>query len=353
MNNNTKTQMCTVGECDNKRRAKGYCNKHYQKFIKYGDPTHGVRKKSFCSIEGCGKEHEARGYCSLHYVRFKKHGDPLYEYEPIRKYEEKCSVEDCEEVHRSKGFCNKHHTRWKKHGSTSVVLKRGVKAKEGCNVDGCESEHFGKGYCDKHHTRFWKYGDPLHKKVGLFTTCTVDGCDMPHVGRGLCAKHLWRLRSYGDLHIPGRARKIYEHCTADGCKEKHFGRGYCYKHYNRSSYSKANLHRRRSRILQSPFNDFEAEDWLKCLEEFERSCAYCGANNIALEKEHVIPVSKNGSNSIYNIIPACRSCNASKTNNLFEEWYSKQPFCDREREEKILKWMGYKIKGDKIQMQLF
>lgn len=30
-----------------------------------------------CSIEGCERDHRARGYCNLHYLRLKKKGDPL------------------------------------------------------------------------------------------------------------------------------------------------------------------------------------------------------------------------------------------------------------------------------------
>ena len=30
-----------------------------------------------CSIPGCGKNHFGRGYCNAHYLRLRKHGDPL------------------------------------------------------------------------------------------------------------------------------------------------------------------------------------------------------------------------------------------------------------------------------------
>lgn len=32
---------------------------------------------STCSIEGCGKPTRTRGYCNAHYLRYKKYGDPL------------------------------------------------------------------------------------------------------------------------------------------------------------------------------------------------------------------------------------------------------------------------------------
>lgn len=36
-----------------------------------------MAKQSLCLIEGCGKPNKARGFCNLHYQRLLKHGDPL------------------------------------------------------------------------------------------------------------------------------------------------------------------------------------------------------------------------------------------------------------------------------------
>lgn len=30
-----------------------------------------------CEVAGCGREHKARGYCNTHWMRWRKHGDPL------------------------------------------------------------------------------------------------------------------------------------------------------------------------------------------------------------------------------------------------------------------------------------
>lgn len=48
-------------------------------------------------------------------------------------------------------------------------------------------------------------------------------------------------------------------------------------------------------------------------------CAYCfvkEANTI----DHIIPLSRGGSNYIYNLLPACVSCNSKKSGKLFSEW---------------------------------
>lgn len=55
-------------------------------------------------------------------------------------------------------------------------------------------------------------------------------------------------------------------------------------------------------------------------------CAYCGQRTEALEPDHVLPLSKGGSNSITNVVPACRACNCDKRDLLLPEWYA-----DRDR----------------------
>jgi 5-methylcytosine-specific restriction endonuclease McrA len=51
--------------------------------------------------------------------------------------------------------------------------------------------------------------------------------------------------------------------------------------------------------------------WLALVAEYGGCCGYCGANG-PLEPDHRVPLSRGGSNSIENIIPACRRCNTRK-----------------------------------------
>lgn len=68
------------------------------------------------------------------------------------------------------------------------------------------------------------------------------------------------------------------------------------------------------------------EEWIETLDFFEYSCAYCGVHqddlDRSLEQDHIIPVSKGGGYTAGNIVPACKSCNASKNNQDLIEWYS-------------------------------
>lgn len=77
--------------------------------------------------------------------------------------------------------------------------------------------------------------------------------------------------------------------------------------------------------------------WIEDLEYFEYECAYCGCKT-NLTVDHVLPVSKDGTNYIYNLIPACGHCNSSKCDHDIVEWYSKQSFYTEQRLLKIHKW---------------
>jgi hypothetical protein len=72
-------------------------------------------------------------------------------------------------------------------------------------------------------------------------------------------------------------------------------------------------------------------------------CAFCGvdakhprnAGHDRLTVEHVLALTKNGLDQADNIMPACHSCNCSKSNAPVETWYRRQPFFTESRWRKI------------------
>jgi hypothetical protein len=55
---------------------------------------------------------------------------------------------------------------------------------------------------------------------------------------------------------------------------------------------------------------------------FERdgyACAYCGSDK-RLEGDHILPLSRGGSNAFENLITACKPCNLAKGSKTPEEW---------------------------------
>jgi 5-methylcytosine-specific restriction endonuclease McrA len=48
------------------------------------------------------------------------------------------------------------------------------------------------------------------------------------------------------------------------------------------------------------------------LEKWGRKCAYCGAEGVPLQKEHIVPRARGGSNRVSNLTLACAPCNQQK-----------------------------------------
>ena len=58
-------------------------------------------------------------------------------------------------------------------------------------------------------------------------------------------------------------------------------------------------------------------------------CAYCGATGVALQRDCVLPISRGGRYTLANIVPACRSCNASKWNQEVTGWLRRRRLDER------------------------
>ena len=63
---------------------------------------------------------------------------------------------------------------------------------------------------------------------------------------------------------------------------------------------------------------YEVREYL--LEKWGRKCAYCGAEKVPLEIEHIVPKSRGGSNQVSNLTLACTSCNLKKGAQTAEEF---------------------------------
>lgn len=71
--------------------------------------------------------------------------------------------------------------------------------------------------------------------------------------------------------------------------------------------------RRRARKKNAPVVDFTAAQWQELLFYFDNRCAYCGCRSSPLHQEHMIPLSRGGSHTLENIVPACMECNYRKS----------------------------------------
>lgn len=177
--------------------------------------------------------------------------------------------------------------------------------------------------CDewKHHDEFYPN---LHNKDGLHTQC-----------KG-CAKN--RARQWG-IKYPNKYReKILNRYWNDpeGCKARfrayyqdnreemiQRSRDYYWANREKSLVSarrwrkkhpgiiRALAQRRRAKIKGNG-GSFTAEEWRALCEKYDNKCLCCGRNDVPLTVDHVIPISKGGSNDIKNCQPLCKQCNSKK-----------------------------------------
>ena len=96
---------------------------------------------------------------------------------------------------------------------------------------------------------------------------------------------------------------------------------------------------RRSRKRQLIATLTESQ-WENIKKYFNYTCVYCGEEK-PLTQDHFIPVTKGGEYTHNNIIPSCKSCNSSKGNKDFFNWYPKYKYYSKEREELILNFFKY------------
>lgn len=57
---------------------------------------------------------------------------------------------------------------------------------------------------------------------------------------------------------------------------------------------------------------FTSDEWIELCGRYDNKCLCCGRQDAVLTVDHVIPISKGGSNIIDNIQPLCLSCNSKK-----------------------------------------
>lgn len=136
------------------------------------------------------------------------------------------------------------------------------------------------------------------------------GAPIPPGRRWVCSDACWRSRPRGTAvrcHRCGGERSSSKRGNTRYCDR-------CRADARREAMERNSLRRRRQ-LVGSKHSE---ADWRRLLARFHGRCAYCGAR--ATARDHVIPVSRGGSDAIGNILPACTTCNVSKYDLLLVEW---------------------------------
>lgn len=105
-----------------------------------------------CSVEGCGREltpPHGRGMCGKHYQKWRKYGDPSH-VRPVKCGVAPCAIDGCDGKVKSREWCSKHYTRWVRHGSPTARVRAevvdGKRICPTCEVDRPLAE-WTKGEC--------------------------------------------------------------------------------------------------------------------------------------------------------------------------------------------------------------
>lgn len=119
--------VCKIDGCANPAKARGMCSAHYQRAKAGKDPAAGGPVKQIspkkCAHEGCSAPANigggSRGFCNKHYLRFMKFGDTSVSLID-REGDGICSVPGCGKKSQGKGLCGMHRQRMRAYGTVDL-----------------------------------------------------------------------------------------------------------------------------------------------------------------------------------------------------------------------------------------
>lgn len=79
---------------------------------------------------------------------------------------------------------------------------------------------------------------------------------------------------------------------------------------------------RRRAALEAAAGTYSDQAWDQKLADYGGRCAYCA--DLATERDHVLPLCRGGSNTLDNVVPCCRQCNARKGTRTLAEWLAEK-----------------------------
>ena len=159
-----------------------------------------------------------------------------------------------------------------------------------------------------------------------------------------------RRKEKGKIYNLTNKDKIKEYSKKYYQNNKEHKREYQRKYLRKNPQVNALHHQKRINLKHNLQVTLTLGQWEQIKTDFDYKCAYCGMSekehknlfNESLHQEHFLALSNGGEFTHNNIIPACRSCNSSKNNKLFADWFREQPFYSKKREKFILDYLNYK-----------
>ncbi|MGW3072754.1 HNH endonuclease [Kitasatospora sp. NPDC001132] len=114
--------------------------------------------------------------------------------------------------------------------------------------------------------------------------------------------------------LAGKAKRPSSTCAA--CRKKLAAQ------HRRKWYAKLDTDTRHTLTQRRRAEEYGVEhapySRLEILIRWKNRCAYCG--ELAQHLDHVVPLSRGGTDTAENMVPACADCNLSKGAKTLEEW---------------------------------
>jgi 5-methylcytosine-specific restriction endonuclease McrA len=160
--------------------------------------------------------------------------------------------------------------------------------------------------------------------------CTIDFIPRPHSRWDTkfcsprCRERYWNLNnSDGARAISQRSKK------KRNAKNRAYARAYYLRNKHKQYlYTRKWRENNRARSVQQVVDrlarvrgakgSYTFQEWLEVKRKHNFRCAMCGKHEseVKLTRDHIIPITKGGSNYISNIQPLCGPCNSHKSNHL-------------------------------------
>lgn len=135
-----------------------------------------------CAVDGCERSHYASTYCNPHWRRWKRHGDPgPAAIGPARSPFRTCSLEGCDLAHSAKGYCVTHYAQHRRNREVKLTHRRSrpaVRDAEGRKE--CPK-------CDqwKPEDQFYAHSKTRDRLTSICRECTADRVYRDRYGIGL------------------------------------------------------------------------------------------------------------------------------------------------------------------------
>lgn len=149
--------------------------------------------------------------------------------------------------------------------------------------------------------------------------CQRPDCSIPFSGRSyqkFCCEHCRRIEESRRFRKanPDRVRD-YHHRSYLKHRDKSAKNA---REWRRKSPEKYLAIIKRSlairRAHKNVLSTLTSSEWNALLMAWHYCCAYCGIKTLDLTQDHFVPLSKGGTHTMENIVPACRPCNSKKYN---------------------------------------